>query len=571
MSEPLGRVAAPPDCESNSGEFYFWVARGQSVERTQIVRTSSRVGDMEIVFIGFVQEVYRRSRAADIGEESDRYDSGQGAAPPFESPGITYAKVAILRTHPVAHAPPVEESEVHLATPEEARLGYGVDRTEHPLDVGLLRNGGTAFAGKATLDLDYLLGENGGHLNVNGIAGLGAKSSFLLHVVWMLLRESARQKVAATSDEHRLQIAPIVFNVKNYDLFFLDRKNRKYARDQLQNDQDWHELGVRDPLPFANAHFLAPQQKGLATPVDVGRPGVTPYSWSLADVIGQGLFKFLFADDAIYDVNFGGFVDELEEFLTDDYGGTPRLKKTGVPQSFDELLKEFKSLAPYESKDYATATKGKVYRHLKYIVRGGEGVLRRNDNGRPIRIDNAAADGPLVIDLFGIRMTPHLQRFVVAAVFHQLVEHRSKSPVPGLRFVVVLDELNRFAPKDSSDPITAIIETVAAEMRSQGVILLGAQQQASLVKPRVIANCAVKAIGRSDTVELRTDVWRFLDKSALSTAAQLQAEEKLLLQPNFREPMLAKIPFPPFALKREDGEPLASANASWKKNLEEDA
>ncbi|CAN5400145.1 ATP-binding protein [soil metagenome] len=574
MNTSLGRVAAPPDCESTTGEFYFWVAEGQSVERTQIVRTACTIGERDVLFIGFVQEVYRRSRQADIGEESDRYDGGRGGKPPFDSFGITYAKVAVLRTHPVTHAPPLEESEVCLATPDEARLGYGVDRTEHPLDVGLLRNGGTAFAGKATLDLDYLLGENGGHLNVNGIAGLGAKSSFLLHVVMMLLREAKRQQIAAPSGSDNLQLAPIVFNVKNYDHFFIDQWNRKYDRNKAENDVDWRELGVDDPQPFTAVKFLAPQVKGLSTPANVGRhdTSVKPYSWSLADVIAHGLFRFLFADDAIYDPNFGGYVDELEEFLTDDYGGTPKLKATGVPQTFNDLLKEFKELTIYKSSDYAPQTRGKVFRHLKYIVRGGEGVLRRDDVGNPIRIPNAAFDGPLVIDLFSIRMTPHLQRFVVAAVFHQLVELRSKHAVPGLRFAVVLDELNRFAPKESSDPITAIIETVAAEMRSQGVILLGAQQQASLVKPRVIANCAVKAIGRSDSLEMSAEVWKALDRSARQTAAQLQAEEKLLVQPNFREPMLAKIPFPPFALKREDGVlPTGAASVpAWKKNLIED-
>jgi uncharacterized protein len=32
----------------------------------------------------------------------------------------------------------------------------------------------------------------------------------------------------------------------------------------------------------------------------------------------------------------------------------------------------------------------------------------------------------------------------------------------------------------------------------------------------------------------------------------IQADEKLLLQPSFRAPMLAKIPYPPWALRKED-------------------
>ena len=575
IREPIGRVSAPPEHESTTGEFYFWVHRDKTVERTQIVKTQSTIGPRSVTFIAVVQEVYRRSRQKDVSEESDRYDGGRGSHPPFDSEGVTYAKASVLRTDPVAYTPPTEECEVYLASAKEASQGYGVDRVENPIDVGLLKNGGTDYAGKATLDLDYLLGENGGHMNVNGIAGLGAKSSFLLHVLWMLLREADRQKRSMPSDKNRLQIAPIVFNVKNYDLFFIDNWNKKYREKEAEYLDDWKKLGVERPSPFRDVKFLAPQEKDKTTPANVGRAdgAVKPYSWSLSQVIEQGLFRFLFADDAVYEPNFGGLVDELAEFLTNDTPSGPKLKiAEGVPQTFQELLKEFKELEAVTKRDFAKATQGKVYRHLKFILRQGGGVLRLNDNqGHPIVLTNGEQAGPTVIDLFGLRMTPGLQRFVVAAVFHQLVRLRSEDPTPGLRFVVMLDELNRFAPRNSSDPITQIIETVASEMRSQGVILLGAQQQASLVAQRVIANCAIKAIGRSDTLELGSEVWKALDRSARSTAAQLQADEKLLVQPNFREPMLAKIPFPPFALKKEHaigtGDVVAT-KVAWEENLE---
>ena len=49
--------------------------------------------------------------------------------------------------------------------------------------------------------------------------------------------------------------------------------------------------------------------------------------------------------------------------------------------------------------------------------------------------------------------------------------------------------------------------------------------------------------------------------AARSQAAQMQADEKLLLQPSFRAPMLAKIPYPPWALKREDVDLNAAGSA----------
>ena len=59
---PLGRVSAPPDQESTTGEFYFWIHRDQVVERTQIVKTQSTIGTRQVSFIAVVQDVYRRSR-----------------------------------------------------------------------------------------------------------------------------------------------------------------------------------------------------------------------------------------------------------------------------------------------------------------------------------------------------------------------------------------------------------------------------------------------------------------------------------------------------------------------------
>ena len=134
--------------------------------------------------------------------------------------------------------------------------------------------------------------------------------------------------------------------------------------------------------------------------------------------------------------------------------------------------------------------------------------------------------GPWVIDLFAVK-DEKVKRFVVATVLHQLVELRSGNAVEGLRYLVTLDELNRFAPKSGSDPITEMIERVAAEMRSQGIILLGAQQEASRVSSRVIENAGIKAVGRSGSLELSVDVWKSLGTAARTQAAQIMEDEKL--------------------------------------------
>ncbi|MBV9468038.1 MAG: ATP-binding protein, partial [Abitibacteriaceae bacterium] len=129
--------------------------------------------------------------------------------------------------------------------------------------------------------------------------------------------------------------------------------------------------------------------------------------------------------------------------------------------------------------------------------------------------------------------------------------------IQNLKYLVTLDELNRFAPRGSRDPITRLIERVAAEMRSQGIILLGAQQQASKVSEIVIENAGIRVVGKSGAVELAQPIWRILSDSARRKAETLGLDEKLVVQDNFREPMHIRVPFPTWALNRDE-----SANSS---------
>ena len=84
---------------------------------------------------------------------------------------MTYATVSILRVEPPLLTPPIEQSNVYLGGESEASFSYGFGEMHRSMVVGRLRNGGSAYAGLAKVDLAYLLGDNGGHVNVNGMTG----------------------------------------------------------------------------------------------------------------------------------------------------------------------------------------------------------------------------------------------------------------------------------------------------------------------------------------------------------------------------------------------------------------
>jgi hypothetical protein len=385
----------------------------------------------------------------------------------------------------------------------------------------------------------------------------------LLFANWQLLDEARRQKVERQSDPERLRIVPIILNVKNYDLFYIDRENNRF--DPKAHTTDWQALGIEGPTPFQNVTFYAAQQPRNTLPVPTGRTeGVKPYSWSLHDIIAQSLFPYLFAEADANDVNFGALVLDIENWLTQESteGITTTLTLRSdqkQPATFQALLQWVNEQVGRAEADrilpnHHSSTWKKLHRRLRKLVYESRGVLRREDQqGSPLNVVRTDTSDPIVVDLNTLAGLPDLQRFVVATIFRQLVDARTgHKAISGLVYVVTLDELNRFAPRGAHDAITQLIETVAAEMRSQGIILLGAQQQASKVSEKVIENAAIRVLGRTGTVELSNPVWQFLSSSARRKAANLSLDEKLVIQDNFREPMQVRVPFPAWAMNKRE-------------------
>src|SRR5579885_2991653 len=553
----IGRVGAPPQKEATSTGFYFWIARDRLVETTQLVTCMSKIAGQIYPFHALVTEVYRQSRQRSMGSEVDVADGNVQYQPPFANDGFTYAAATILRT-PV-FTPPQERSPVYLASTDEARISYGAEDilAGRALEIGLIKNGANEVAGAGMIDLDYLLGTNGGHMNVNGSAGRGTKSSFLLFIHRLLLRRAQFEKVSRPSDNSRLRIVPIILNVKGFDLFHIDRWSNRYQPEK--HLADWVALGINNPQPFQSVSFYAPAAQDPDIAVPTGRYGkVEPYSWSLSDVIARGLFSYLFAETDANDANFGSLVLDIASWLTKERvksGETTREFRDdeGDPRTFRKLLDWVDNRGGQDDskwRNHHPSTWKKLYRRLLKLVYECQGVLRIDEQtGAPLDVTRSDTSDPLVIDLSTLVGKPEIQRFVVATIFRQLVEVRTGSKaIPGMVYLVTLDELNRFAPKGASDPITKLIETVAAEMRSQGIILLGAQQQASKVSEKVIENAALRVLGRTGTLELDTPTWRFLSASAKSKATVLPLNEKLIIQDNFREPMHVRIPFPVWAM-----------------------
>ncbi len=141
--------------------------------------------------------------------------------------------------------------------------------------------------------------------------------------------------------------------------------------------------------------------------------------------------------------------------------------------------------------------------------------------------------------------------FVVGSLLKDLFERKERGQYRG-RVFVVLDELNKYAPREEESPIKDVLLDIAERGRSLGVILIGAQQTASEVERRVVGNAAIRVVGRLDAAEAERPEYRYLPASFRQRALILPQGAVILHQPEIPVPLLVHFPFPAWATKKEE-------------------
>jgi hypothetical protein len=116
----------------------------------------------------------------------------------------------------------------------------------------------------------------------------------------------------------------------------------------------------------------------------------------------------------------------------------------------------------------------------------------------------------------------------------------------------VLDELNKYAPREGQLPIKEILLDVAERGRSLGMILIGAQQTASEVERRIIANSAIRVVGRLDSAEAGRDEYGFLPTAQRSGPRSSSPGTMILSQPQLPVPLVVEFPFPSWATRASE-------------------
>ncbi|HZN17005.1 MAG TPA: ATP-binding protein [Micromonosporaceae bacterium] len=537
-AEPVGRVLGTAD--ATPLQFWTAVAPGSYLQLDDVVVTERLLPDGDLVRIaGVVTGVRARHEGAQF--ESDVFAIADGMLPAQVQEA---AEVTTTRVEPEVYVPPMPGALVHRAEGPARAAALHFDRMERPIPIGTGREGLPVF-----LNADFLDGTRGAHVSISGISGVATKTSFATFLLYSALRSGVLGAEAVNT-------RALIFNVKGEDLLFLDHPN---TRLDAATTGAYARLGL-PAAAFPDVRVYAPPRAGdsSGTPdVSSRLAGVDSFYWTLEELCADRLLPYVFADAD----------DERQQYTMVVHAVTAHLARAAQPADGGVVvdgtrLHSYAGLVDFVvdrlSDDATRVTwagsaigQGTVNAFSRRLIASKRdlGRLVRGDlpTRRPHQVNTAASAQVTVVDLHNL--PDRAQRFVVGVTLKTEFERKEKAGTARPLLFVVLDELNKYAPREGSSPIKEVLLDIAERGRSLGVILIGAQQTASEVERRIITNSAVKVVGRLDPAEASRPEYGFLPPVQRQRALLARPGTMFVNQPDIPVPLCLEFPFPAWATR----------------------
>jgi DNA helicase HerA-like ATPase len=542
VSEPLGLVVGT--VPATPLRYSVGLAPGQYVQLDDVVVTSrplpGRDGVQIAGVVTNVEAVHEGARFA-----SDVFLIADGALP---AEVCEIAEVTVTRIEPELYVPPLPGTPVRRAEGAQRDSALYFDQmgaSKVPLGFG--RDGQPVYA-----NFEFLDGTRGAHVSISGISGIATKTSFA-----MFLLHSIFNCGVLAGEAHNTKA--LIFSVKGEDLLFLD-----YANSRLTPEQGarYGALGLPD-RPFGNVRVFAPPRRDdpSGTPDVVTRDrAVSPFYWTLAEFCRDELLQFAFAD----------IDDERSQYMMLVSQVAARLRRDAVPAGPDgavrigaegRLLRTFGDLVDLLEEELGdeaqrgswvsgatlTGSVNALLRRLHSAIGPLSLVVRGDLAHRGERSITTSRAQVTVVDLHNL--PDRAQRFVVGVTLRGEFSRKEREGTARPLMFVVLDELNKYAPREGDSPIKRILLDLAERGRSLGVILIGAQQTASEVERRILANCAIRVAGRLDAAEAERPEYGYLPPVQRARATLAKPGTMFIAQPDIPVPLAVEFPFPAWATR----------------------
>jgi DNA helicase HerA-like ATPase len=236
----------------------------------------------------------------------------------------------------------------------------------------------------------------------------------------------------------------------------------------------------------------------------------------------------------------------------DPRSGTVTIDGTSIT-NFEELVEFIEArvldedgIGPWAGRAIGAGTVNAFVRRLHGAIRHMTSLIR-SDVANPHEHRVQFDDQVTVVDIHNLN--DRAKRFVVGVILRKAFDDKERSGTARPLQFVVLDELNKYAPREGSSPIKEILLDVAERGRSLGIILIGAQQTASEVERRIIANSAIRVVGRLDPAEAGRAEYGFLPEAQRRRATIAKPGTMFVSQPEIPVPLTVEFPFPAWATR----------------------
>ena len=564
MEEKLiGRVIATENRPTSVDTFAFWTDSNLILNPFDIVRVDHVNGSRSY---GVIEDISHITDASSFLTNYISSDFGDVAAsmPTFRV-GMNYVDAKIVCNNKGIYIPVQSDAKVYLASEKEITYALGLDNKHCVLPSGFLEmyentSGAEKVILPVKLDPRFVIGPEGAHLNISGISGLAAKTSYAMFLL------KAIQDSYRSVEPKDGSVAFVLFNVKGKDLmgihlpndFTEDGKNMpEQAEAERKEVHALYEKMGLTTTPFDNVQYLVPNG-------DVNRLASNTFlsDEELEDYMQEHMasqYVFTYEKDKedldlllsnVDDSN--QTLDAIQEYIISGAGGFAECDDW---QSF--LAKVSQHCDPAESpnkknKDIPVVSWRRFSRIIRKTIEKSA-LFERDARDATVRLEDKLRqiqpNDVFVIDVANLGEI--MQSFVFGDVVRiinklQLGEYDHQGAKPPKKIIIFIDELNKYAstetPKNS--PILRQILDVTERGRSLGVILFAAEQFRSAIHDRVKGNCSTHAYGRTNSIETSKTDYKIVPNTYKSILTRLDQGEYLIQNPIFRSMLKIKFPKP---------------------------
>ena len=547
MEKVIGKVSATEKCPSTIDDFFFWTDKKQILSPFDIVKVEHEDNSITYAVIEEINHVtdaashFTSYISSDFGDIQDNIGN-------MTRLGMNYVKARVACNTKNIYTPVLDSRQVALCNEDDVKraLGLSDEEVKNPLVCGYLQmfKGEEMIKVKVVLNSHFLIGPEGAHLNISGISGLAAKTSYS-----MFLLKAVQEKFRTEDGE---TVAFVFFNVKGRDLMAIDEPNESLSE---ADKRIYENLGLTSS-PFSNVKYYYPYSKDEVT--------AKAQSYAMPDDIRAQRAK---GKAFLYKFTFDKCQDKLDLLLAneDDSTGTlescvnfiinqqGRFRGINKWDTFSDTVDEYTSAGTGSNKgnEIQVTSWRKFKRCISKAIKNQVFAKTITDSEVDLTeeiANNLRANQVMVIDI--ARLDENTQSFVFGSVARSIYDLKlgaDRTDIPD-KVILFVDELNKYASSDvpKNSPILRQLLDIAERGRSLGIILFSVEQFRSAIHDRVKGNCATHAYGRTNAIEVSKPDYRYIPKVYQNMMTRLTPGEYIISNPALRSLINVKFPRPTY-------------------------